>query len=185
MHRYEVGKPYSPTRAKWPEAIDFNWRGGGFEMRMFLRGPTGEEIDGIGKGRAEFALHIESPAIFLLYRFVPGMAMWSDAPYSYHLAQRALPEEVALPDILPSPQSRDLLSIILVDADSGLVKALREVSFSPEFSRALRQGVRDTSASAWPGDAQYDRLLKRVYARFPTSADMARAATVRCTGGQE
>jgi hypothetical protein len=59
--------------------------------------------------------------------------LWSDAPYTWHMVpaeQRSGPPELA-------PGQGGLLTIILVNAETGLVGALRAVSLAPRFSRHL------------------------------------------------
>ena len=38
MHLYQVGALHDPSRRSWPEQADYNYRAGGHELRIFLRG---------------------------------------------------------------------------------------------------------------------------------------------------
>jgi len=57
----------------------------------------------------------------------------SDALYSWHLVPEG---QRSLPPAAESAQTRALLHVILVDADMGIVLAVRMVSFSPDFTRS-------------------------------------------------
>lgn len=188
LHRYEVGKPYSPSRSQWPEMGEYNYRDGGHELRLFLASPSPQEIKEIGTGRAEFALlggEVAPDVLFLLYRF--GSMAWSDAPYSWHLVEQQLPGQ-ELPPPLDAPDDsayRALLSVILVDAGTGVIRALRAISFSLEFTRALHRAVREQAARSWPGEGEYNRQLQAAYSRWPSSQGMVNSARVRCVGGNQ
>lgn len=178
MAEYSVGKPYIPGRRNWPENCEYNYRSGTHELRMFLRGLTGPEVMAIRRGECEFGLFVQEDIILLLYRFDAAVA-WSDAPYSWHRVpegQRDFPEPHG------SPEGRDTLQVILVDALTGIVRALRIVSFSPAFTMVLRSAIRDQAARPWPGAAEYDRQLKQIYNRY-TSEQIVARAIARTMGG--
>jgi hypothetical protein len=178
MHVLQVGKPYIADRGQWPEAVEYNYRGGEHDLRMFFRAPGQQEVEAVRKGRCDFAVAVEGPVIFLLYCFRPA-ADWSDAPYSWHL----LPEtEQALPDV-EGPETRALLQVVLTDAQTGLVRVLRAVTFSPSFTRALHRAIRQQAASPWPGRAAYDAALRDLYRRYATSEDLLRRAVAWTVGG--
>lgn len=183
MHDYRVGQPYSPTRRGWPEIAQYNYRQGGHELVLFFRSPTSREIRAVRQGAAEFALYHHEDLVVLLYRFgPPGEGVpWSDAPYTWHLVP---PEQRTLPpagDEL-GPEARALLSVILVDAGTGIVRALRQVSLSPEFTRALHDAIREQAARTW-SEPVYDAQVDMLYGRYPTTEALLAAARARTAGG--
>lgn len=176
MHVYEVGKPYIPGRTQWPEIGEYNFRGGEHELRLFFSQPSAQEIANVARGRAEFGLFVEDEQIIFLYRF--GHGEWSDAPFSIH---RVPASERVLPQPL-SGEQRMALNVMLVSADDGIVRALRFVSFSPEFSQRLHAALQ--AQAALPFDqAAYDANLARIY-ELNTSPGLAGRAVVRCRGGE-
>lgn len=179
LHRYEVGKLYSPNRTRWPEAVDFNYRQGVFELRLFFGSPSSREIRDVERGPCEFALFTEGDLVVLLYRFGQTVA-WSDAPYSWHLVPQ---EQRTLPEAALGGERRDTMQIILIDAATGIIRALRIVSFSPAFSAALRLAIREQASRPWPGDAEYNRQVQALYQRYPTSEMLLRVAKIRTVGG--
>jgi hypothetical protein len=178
-HVLEVGKPYISGRREWPEGVEYNFRAGEHELCFFFRSPPRIEVEALLRGEAEFALVVDGPVIFLMYRF--GEAInWSDAPYSWHLVpqdQRTLPDP-------EGPATRALLQIILVDAASGLILALRVVTFSPTFTRALHAAIRAQAENTWGGRAAYHAAFADLYRCYPTSADLLRCAGARTCGGK-
>jgi hypothetical protein len=105
---------------------------------------------------------------------------WGDAPYTPHL----LPADQE-PDLVlfTSAEQRLLLQVVLVDAATAEVKAMRGVSLSPEFSRALAAAVQAQALRPWRGRDDYDRQLAEVYQRFPSSEALLAVAAAHGEGG--
>ena len=75
---------------------------------------------------------------FLLYRF-GEILPWSDSAFSWW----NVAEEVRrIPEQRKHPAERTLLKIILVEATTGVIKAIRVTTFSPEFTERLHRGIR-------------------------------------------
>jgi hypothetical protein len=178
MHKLEVGKPYHPNVSTWPEGGEYNFRAGQHELLLRFGNLKPEEIRDVAEAVCEFALTVEQGIIFLLYRF--GRAIdWSDAPYAWRLVpenQRQLPAPEA------TGQTRALLNVILIEATTGIVRAIRAVTFSPEMTRALHQAIREQAAQAWNVEA-FDADLAAIYKQF-SNHDLLRRAIVRCRGGE-
>lgn len=174
-HEFRVGSLYHPARTSWPECAQYAYRGGGHELVLFLGAPSNAERDSVRIGLAEFALFVEPPVIVIVYRFAPALP-WSDAPFSWHLVpedERVLPPPV---DDAP-PAERGMLAVTLVDATTGLVRALRMLTWSPEFTRAVHRAI--VAQSIAPAEG-YDLALAAVYARHATTIDLLAACAVRC-----
>jgi hypothetical protein len=127
--------------------------------------------------RVECFCHIS--AIFLLYRFGDAVD-WSDAPYSWHLVP---PEQRGLPQPPATPETRTLLQIILVDAGKNVVRAIRAVTLSPEFSRILADTITKLTREPWI-EKTYSVDVADAYVCCPTTGDMVAAAIVRSKGGE-
>jgi hypothetical protein len=98
-----------------------------------------------------------------------------DQPYTPGLAspdRRELDEE----DLLDNRLLRMALSVHTLDA-RGIVRALRFMTVSPQFSRTLaryhREGLRE-----WTGAAAWNEEIKRFYARYPTPGAAMRDAVM-------
>ena len=178
-HLYQVGKPYIPGRAGWPEGVEYSYRAGEHELCFFFRSPPRAQVEALRTGECEFALVVDRPVIYLMYRF--GEAInWSDAPYSWHL----IPQDQRT---LPGPEGSEtgaMLHVLLIDADNSRVLALRAVTFSPAFTRALHAAIRAQAVLPWVGQAAYDAALADLYRRYPTSADLLRCVLARTWGGE-
>lgn len=187
LHELRVGQLYIPGRTSYPEAVQYNYRSGGHELLMWLANPRESEVEAVRAGPCQFALLTWRDVIFFLYRFehLRGGIPWSDAPFSIHLVppdQRTLP--APLSEIAHDPdEARALLQIILVDAGTGIVRALRAVTLSPAFTAALHAAIRAQAERPWPGDAAYDAQIQAAYAAYPSTRQMVKAAQSRTKGG--
>jgi hypothetical protein len=151
LHLLEVGKPYDPRRRAWPEGADYNWRANGHELRIFLGRATPEEVEAVRSGPAELGYFAEPRGLVLVAWFGPALSF--DCSYHWHrMAEVTGDRSLPPPAEETSPTARDLLSIILVEATTGLVLVPRAVTFSPEFTRAIHRTIAGQAAGA------YDRV---------------------------
>jgi hypothetical protein len=137
MFRYEVNKPYHKGKTHWQTGTDFNWRSNTLELRLFFDKLTHSDIRAIRNGPCEFALTVIDGVIFFLFNF--GQACpWSDNSYAWGLiaeGERTIPPELG-------PGEMALLSIILVSAEDGIIRALRQISLGHNFSVKLFDAIR-------------------------------------------
>lgn len=181
LHTYEVGRPFIPGQTSWPDGTAaYNYQAGQHALTLFLGSPSHAEVADARIGKAEFGLVVEPPVLFLLYRF--GRAIpWSDAPYTWHMAS---PERRTIPDTTGLVEPRALLSVVLVDAHTGIIRALRAVSFSPALTAALHLAIREQAEAPWVGQVAYDAALAELYRRYPSSRDLLKLARARTPGGR-
>ena len=178
METLQVGHPYISGRTHWPEQSEYNYYRGQHELRLFWANPSADEVRGVRKGPAHFALYIEGPVIMMLYQFERACD-WSDAPYSIHLVPQ---EHRTAPPVSAGPETRALLQVLLVDAATGVLRAIRAITLSPPFTAALHRAIDAQMHSTWDSGA-YDQSLRSIYAKYPQSSDMLRAATIIERGG--
>jgi hypothetical protein len=79
-----------------------------------------------------------------------------------------------------SPASRAFVTIILVDAATGILRALRAIAYSPEFTRAIHEAIAGQAAA--PFDAAAHARWAAAALRFTTD-QLWDKTTVRCRGG--
>jgi hypothetical protein len=178
MHKLEVGKLYNPNRRRWLEGVQYSYRGDQHELVLFFEGPTAREVEAVRRGTSEFALTVAPPLVVLCYRFGDGIP-WSDAPFTYHLvpeSERSLP-----PEVEEGAATRACLLVFLVDAGTGILRVIRQVSFSNAFTARLHRAIREQALSTWDKSG-YDRALAGLYRRH-SAQDLASMAQVRCSGG--
>lgn len=176
----KIGQLYN-SRTQWPEGSEYNYIGGCHSLGLFVARPTPKEILGVQRAPMEFALTVEGDVIFLLWK-IQGAFPWCDAPYSWHkvpLEHRTLP--ATLP---PGMEKRryEILQIVLIDATTGILKAMRAVVLPPQLMAALNAAI--TAQSQRPFDrADYDLQEAELYRKYPTPKALLDRAQIHCRVG--
>ena len=179
-----VGKPYHPARRSWPEGADYNFRGGGHELRIFIGNASRKEVEAVNRSRVEFGLMVDLPELFVVTRFRgpdDRVVMSFDCSYQWHMLA---PEQRTTPPAREET-SFELLAIVtifLVEATDGVILALRTMTYSPEFTRALHRAIADQAGLPFDR-AEYVRAVYDITKQFNTE-ELWDRCTVRCTGGE-
>jgi hypothetical protein len=141
--------PGTPPKGLPDGAVILDWTAARpLTLILALSMPTKAEIDAARNGKVRIGVRAPRPAIpgrpaqppLLLYE-IPRLAD-GDAPFELEL----LPE-ADRPDLTPlRAGQRYLLTILLLSAESGTVRAIRMVSLSERASRAWRAAVAGETA---------------------------------------
>ena len=126
----EVGKPYDPEKKNYREEVKFDFGQSGATLIIAFNSPSVKEIDHIKNSDIEVGVYPKDELLFMLFKF--GTLNWIDAPYSVHLSEPFTLEEI------PEEMGYSLF-IVLIDAATGIVKALRTIGLSTKFSRQLQK----------------------------------------------
>jgi hypothetical protein len=165
MYVRRVGALYHPARTKWPETPQLTLSPNGCELVLFYDRPKAAETRAVKSDPAQFALvDTEHVAIFC-YRF--GTLPWADFPY------QAWREREEIRGVPAGAQGEGLLiTVILVDASTGIVKAIRATTWPGEFADAVRATVRrqldqpaDDNAAAAALETLYENSTEDLVAR--------------------
>ena len=132
------------------------------------------EIASVQWGLCQLGLLVEGDVIVLIYQF--GLLEYGDCSYSFWLVPK---EERILPPPV-SPNTGVRLPVILVEGQTGIVVALRNLVLPPVFARALFAAIRAQAHAAFFDPHAYDDQLALLNARFPTSEALFQRAQVRC-----
>ena len=185
-HVLQVGQPYDRTRRSWPQGADYNYRAGGHELRLFMPDLSTAEIAAAEKGRVEFGLWIDLPGLWVISRFhsrVDDKVLMSfDCSYQWYRVSEA--DRTAPPAWEEtSPELRALVTIILIESRNGIIKALRAVSYSPEFTRTFHKAIADQIALPYH-QAEHERAVESIASQFTTDQLWAKCQH-RCEGGAQ
>jgi hypothetical protein len=136
-----VGRPYAPGWRYPGDGVEYRYRDG-HELRVILRNLADREVARIGgDGGVDLALVVE-PLVFTLLAAFEGVIPWSGAPYSWHYLRD---EERAFPALVADVE----LTIVLVEGNDGIVRAVRPVTLSLEFALALDTAIREQAGRAF------------------------------------
>jgi hypothetical protein len=174
-HRVKVGQLYSPTRIRWPETPHLRLSPAGCDLALFLTEPSADEVTEVNTGAVLFAWIDGGPVSVLCFRF--GAMSWMDTPFEpwqLRESERGVPAG--------DPNQYLLLQVTLVDAVTGIVKAMRVAPWTPDFAEPVRQTLRRQLAV--PGDHRAAaRQLEVMYQQ--SSQELAEHAEVRCIVPQQ
>lgn len=176
----EVGQP-APFPVIDHDGVRYEYQRDRHWLVLFLTRPKPFEVRAVQSGPLRFALTPlrGTPSLaFLLFTF-PGAIPWADAPFHVQLDP---PDSRPTLDTLTDEALRLTPSLILVDRATAIVRALRLVSFSPRFSRALNEVVRHQLDEPFDNDA-YDQALARAYQQYPKPQDLLSKRVAHCEGG--
>lgn len=170
-----IGQRYLSHKQIWTEGSDYNYRRQAHELRLFYNSPVPDEIDAVDHGPVAFAVYPFQDVIYFCFNL---FGVWEACPFSLHLmpeAERTVPVEC---DDNRAPGAT--LTILLVDARTGILVAKRTVTLSPPFTRALECSIRVQAARPFPALTDYTRQIQRLMAHYKADAIANRLALVRC-----
>jgi hypothetical protein len=179
MQIVAIGKPLFEERCELPEAVEYSYQSGDHTLLLSMKNLHPQEIEAVRESEAEFGLHCENEVIFLLYRFGEALP-WSDSAFSWwNVAE----EDRRIPAPQSNPAERILLKIILVEAATGIVKAIRVTTLSPVFTEKLHDAIREQATGE---EFSRDEFVIRSLALYKnrTPAELAATAIVKTKGGE-
>ncbi len=179
MQIVTIGKPLFESRTELPEAIEYNYQAGDHTLLLSMKNLNPKEIEAVRCDEAEFGLYCENGIVFLLYRF-GEILPWSDSAFSWWNVAK---EDRRIPAPCENPAERILLKIILVEAATGIVKAIRVTTFSPAFTEKLHDAIRRQATSEPFSRDEFVNRSLQIYQKF-TPADFAANAVVKSKGGE-
>lgn len=179
MHALNIGAPYINGITSWPDGnAEYNYLSTGHELRIFWASPTEAEIEAVRRAPMHLGLFVDGSVIDLVWR-IEGAGGWSDTPFSIHQVPEA---SRAIPDATTG-EERALLTVLLVDAATGILKAIRALSIPPHATERLHAAIRAQAAAPWEGREAHLAEIAAIYRRYPDSQDLALAAEVLVRGG--
>ncbi len=176
----KVGEQFISGRTKYPEGVRFEYTESGPCLIFAFRNPSQKEIEAARKGKVELALHETSLILWVLHR-IEGLEQWSDCPFSiriYDGIERAFDWSEKIDE-----GKGVALSIVLVNADTGILLAQRLIGLSTKFSQELRSAIFRQLEQPF-SKAEYTAEINRAYANYSTKKLLS-FATVKCKVGGE
>ncbi len=179
MQIVAIGKPLFEGRTELPEAIEYNYQAGDHTLLLSMKNLHPKEIEAVRQEEAEFGLYCENSIVFLLYRFGETLP-WSDSAFSWWNVSE---EDRKIPAPQANPAERILLKIILVEAATGIVKAIRVTTLSPAFTETLHDAIRQQATAEEFSRAEFVSRSLAIFEK-QTPAALAARAVVKTKGGE-
>lgn len=159
MYKLEVGEPFKPGIIYWPESTMAEYRKDGLWIILFFNRITKKEMKNFIKGDVQLALYQSGPIIFILAE-ITGCLSWSDIPYTIHMVKDEAKPEILSKIIFKEGQGIPVY-LVLVEGNSGIVKAMRMIRAETEFSNTMVDLTRRQALSLF-NQSDYDDHLRYI-----------------------
>ncbi|MZK49025.1 hypothetical protein [Clostridium beijerinckii] len=157
LNKLEIGELFNEGVTKYKEGIVFDIDDNGCNLIIRFNSPSNNEVKAIKQGSLKCGYYTEKEAIFMLFKF-DGIE-WMDAPYSVELSKK-------LTKIHEINDGQGLaLNIYLIDADTGILKAMRLIGLPTAFSRKIKVIVERQRSMPFEN---YYQTINAVYMKYPT-----------------
>lgn len=168
MKSFEVGKLFEENKTHYQEGVKFDFTQSGPVLFLFFNRPTKNEIQSIKSGNGEVGMYVKDEVILMLFKF-EGM-QWMDAPYNIHLSA---PFEF---DVIEEGKGFGL-TILLVDASTGILEVIKYIGLSTELSRKLQNAIQNQKLAQWDNVA-YEKKINQIYDNYNTDDLVLRAEII-------
>jgi hypothetical protein len=160
MRRFEVGQLFIPGVTHYQEGGRFNFSSSGATLLLTWTTPRSKEVQEIKSGVFSAGLTVVGNILFFLCKF--GNSQWMDFPFSPHLMSD---KEIEIQH--PEENQGYGLTIFLVDAATGILKAGRFIGLPHDFSITFEDYFRKLQSASFDL-TEYDSLVKGVYNTYST-----------------
>lgn len=175
MTELKVGQPFSERKSWRHNSFELRYASGLFLLQLCFPSPPEREIKAFSEGAMHIALYCEQNVIFFCFR-INNCMDWSDQAFSIQLIHE---EDRDIPD---TGNAYVPLSLVLVDADTGIIRALRMVTMTPLFASAFKKRLQIQKDTPFSREEHF-ATVERIYRRYPTSRHIVRASLLQeCAG---
>ncbi len=169
MKVYKVGELLQEGITRYQEGMKFDFLQDGPVLLIFFNNPTTAEIEAIRSGKLEIGLYERDSVIFILTKFQGQQ--WMDAPYSIHMSKPFEFQEL-------SYGMGFGLNILLTDAATGVLRAIRLVGLPTAFSQKLRYAMERQKEQPFDID-KYNKKINEIFGNYSTDGLAIRAEKIR------
>lgn len=173
MQKFEVGKPLKEGKNRYPEVPIFEFEQAGGVLYVFYKTPKDKEVEAFRSGDVKLGILYKEGIIFLLFKF--GSANWLDVPYCWHLSE----------PYTFQPLEKGMgygMTMIFSDANTGIVKVIRQIGWPNRMSKIFRGHVEDQQQDKDFYRVEYERKLQNIYNNYSTDDMVKMADTFRLRG---
>jgi hypothetical protein len=180
FHVFYVGGLFDPNTTRWEDGVEYNYAANQHIIKLIWSRLKEPEVTAVDHGPLQFALYAKDEQIILFLKL--GTAShWLELPYTIWrvpVEDRTIPAPAA-------PDDHAAIMIILVQAETGRIAALRLLTISPAMTTTLMAAIR-RQASLNFDQARYDEQLDALREHYPTPDDFVadpEQTILQCEGG--
>jgi len=163
LKQFSVGNLFQKGVTKYPEGARFNLDRSGATLTITMDHPSSQETQDIKKGTFCAEVVEIDDVIYFLCRFGTNVP-WMDCPFTPHLMAD---KECNLEDIYETSISEIGLTVFLIDASTGILKAGRRMGLTHELSVTFKEMLDYLKAKPFSVE-EYDRSITRTYSAYST-----------------
>jgi len=142
---YVVGQPFIAGRTQFPQKVQAAFfTDSGNLLQTFIYMPPRKYVKGFASGKLEYGVYRKDDILLFLYNHKGGA--WNIAPFHRSFVPKDFQAVIAA-----NGDGRLPLRMVLVDARTGLVKAVRDILLNKAVTGSLVQHVGEQS------DAEFDQ----------------------------
>lgn len=166
----QVGELYAPEITSWPtERFECRYFDGNHLLQICDASITEKTLEAFHYGQIHVGLFQRNQVLHILFR-IEGFYDWSDQAFTM---MRVDPADRALPALAPGEHTG--INFFLVDANTGVIRAMRLVTYSAHASQVLHRILKEQLAAQQPQQV-FEYAVAMNYAAYPTSKAMSRNA---------
>lgn len=171
LQTMSVGELLIPGKKAYPEGMMLEYTTSGPIVILSFGNPTDKEIEGAKNGQIEMAYYETEQILFLVTK-IAGCGGWLDAPFNIRIYDDKNIEFDWSEEIVDG--SGLAMQIVLVDANTGIIKAMRLIGTHTKFAKGFRAAILRQFEKTFERN-RYMSTLNEIYARL-SSDDMAKRA---------
>ena len=168
---HTLGQPYEGRPGTRAPHNMLTWDYGTLNLALFIHRPSELETVAFQELTPRVGVHLEEPVLWLLFD-LPAIHI-ADAPFTPHLVP---PEARHFPQPT-TPKTRYPLTVVMADAATGMIKALRYATLSPSISQQMH-GATAALLHRPFDNGEYHQAVNDMYTRHPDPSSMLRLPPV-------
>lgn len=166
-----VGKPLIEGKTNYQEGVIFEYTEAGPILIVAFNRPAEKEIEGVKSGKLQIGFYEIEPVVFITVK-IQGCGGWMDTPFTI----RKYDGKHTFDWSDPIGESQGLaLTIVLIDATTGIVQAQRMIGTAHNFAVGLRSAILRQLEKPYDSVA-FNQKVNEIYRNY-TSDDIATRAS--------
>lgn len=165
-----LGQQLYPGVTDWQDfGLAYSYNAGQHLLVMSIANPSADTIEKFSDAAIHVGVHSLEHVLFFIYKF-EGVMDWSDQAFSLGFVPEG---QRHVPDLADG--ERILLPIVLVDAKTGVVMAMRAATYPLHISRLITKALKKQEAKVHEfSERGALSIIAAVHERYPTSSAMVR-----------
>jgi hypothetical protein len=165
---YQVGSRFPSWKPNMGVGFHYNYANNTHSLILIDDGLTPQQVIDFEISPMDFHLRVDSGLICMVIHV--GTSYYGNAFFSWWANSE---DNRSFPQIERNPQQRSIVTAFMVEHQTGILKAIRTFTWSPEFCRTLEFEIRRQASHPEYDDWDwYNRTTAEIYKKYPDITDM-------------